>query len=263
MLNQYVVDIEKLPKEYQIDNISMHNFSFYSATDGIIRFYGNKKISIEEKYDFIIIHKNKQYQWLLAEAFEEFEDFIENIYAYIGFKDNNLWLLSDFGNITLDILKTKDYSWFQEKSKNKKNVPQSILERLRMIFPKIADIDVNNKLNVNLKLAIILIENLRHIAVHKNGIVDNKDEFIKSTLQKAGLYNNGNPKTEYTQLISQYFGTSEHENYILLLEITHRPHPNLAFEISTNMFESLTNYLLAYAFVCVETIVDRFNDRTS
>ena len=260
-LNRYARDIEKLPGEYQNQNISMHNFSFYSATDGKLKFYGNKEITIEEKYKFIVIHKNKQYQWLLAEAFEEFEDFIENIYAYIGFKDNHLWLLGDFGNITLDDLKIKDYAWFQEKSKNKKNVPQSMLERLRLVFPKIANLDTNNQLDVNLKLAIVLTENLRHVIVHKSGIVDSQDEFIKSTLQKAGLYNNGNPKAEDSKFIAQYFGTSEYENYISLLEMTHRPYPNLAFEVNTNIFESLTNYLLAYADICYEAIAEHFNDQ--
>jgi hypothetical protein len=62
--------------------------TFYDAITGNVIFYDHKKLSIEDRYLHIFIHKNKQYQWLLAEAYEEYEDYLENIYAYYG-KVNN------------------------------------------------------------------------------------------------------------------------------------------------------------------------------
>jgi len=178
-LNEFAINMKKQPKEIQEIGKSLHNLSFKSAIDGNHIFYDFKKISIEENYQSVIFYKNKQYMWLLAEAYEEFEKFIEKVYAFIGFKNNNLWPLVDYGKITLPELNQKDYVWFLERAKNKQGTPQSILSYYRNNLSEIAKVESKNALKINLKLAIILIENLRHIIVHNHGIVENKDDFIK------------------------------------------------------------------------------------
>ena len=48
-------------------------------------FYGYKERRLEDQKRAVWRHKNKQYQWLLAEAYELFEDFIESAYGFAGF----------------------------------------------------------------------------------------------------------------------------------------------------------------------------------
>ncbi|MFA6465883.1 MAG: hypothetical protein WCT30_09015, partial [Desulfurivibrionaceae bacterium] len=114
-------------------------------------------------------------------------------------------------------------------------------------FPELVTVEANNKYEINLALAISLIEKLRHIIVHKGGKVDSRDSFIKSTTENCGLYNNGNISVENLEFIKQFFGNNKYQNLITLLEI--RILPNIPFDFHVNLFEKLTGYLLAYAFL--------------
>lgn len=245
-------EIRKLGK-LENQEISSNNFYYRPLEGGELNFYKYKTTSAEERVDFLVIYKDKQYQWLLAEAYEEFEDFLENIYAHIGFKDNNLWKCNDFGNTTINDLQSKDYVWFQEQSKQQKI--KYILNRLKDVFPEIKKIDQNNAMNVNLKLAIALIEQLRHVIVHKNGVVNVKEEFIKTVLEKAGLYNNGKPKLDNRDFIEKYFGGGKDENHIRLLDF-----PQGNGFTTVNVFQTLTNYLLSYSFFITETIKNEIDN---
>lgn len=52
---------------------------------------GGKDISFSERFDIIRFHQNKQYQWLLVEAYEAFIDFVDSLYATLGVNDNDFW----------------------------------------------------------------------------------------------------------------------------------------------------------------------------
>lgn len=230
--------------------ISSNNF-YYQPLDGKagLKIYGQKTTTVKERNDFLVIYKNRQYQWLLAEAYEEFEDFIGNIYAYIGFKDNELWKCSDFGNITINNLKSQKYIWFQEQSKKQKI--KYVLNRLRDIFSEIKEISKNNTMNVNLEVAIALIEHLRHIIVHKNGMVDKKEDFVKKVLEKVGLYNSGNPTSDNRHFIEKYFGVRNDCSLVRLLDS-----PTKYPGININVLKDLTDYLLAYSFF-IKKIIEK------
>ena len=79
---------------------SLHNMTFRTAQNGAPYFFSHQKISIDDKKKAIVFHKNKQYQWLLAEAYEVFVDFVEHAYAFAGHANNDFWLLSDYGSIS-------------------------------------------------------------------------------------------------------------------------------------------------------------------
>jgi hypothetical protein len=226
--------------------------TFYDARTGIIKFYNHKKRSLEDRYLHVLLHKNKQYQWLLAEAYEEFEDYLENIYAYYGGINNAFWPLQDYGNISLSELGNKDYAWYAEQAKKKKDIPHSILNRFRKQFPELMTVEATNKLEINLSLAVTLIEKLRHVIVHKGGKVSSKEAFIKLTTQQSGLYNNGNISRDYVNFINLFFGQNEYENLITLLEI--RVQPEIPLDIHVSLFDKLTGYLMAYAFLIYEYI---------
>ena len=143
---------------------------FYDAKTGEARsIFGRREISVEDRMKAVVLHKNKQYQWLLVEAYEAFEDYIEDVYAYAGLIDKNLWPCRHFGNISLSELSNKDFNWFRNKIDTIRN-KDSISNQFRKVFSNIEEIETKNELNINLKLTIVLIENLRHIIVHKGGM---------------------------------------------------------------------------------------------
>ena len=256
-LNEYANNLKSNP-ELQEHSKSLHNMSFYDLKTGDNIFYGFKELSVGDRYLHVLLHKNKQYQWLLAEAYEEFEDFIENIYAFYGSINNSFWPLKDYGSISLSELNEKNYDWYLEQARKKKDTPKSILNRFRKQFPELTKVEVNNKLDTNLSLVITLVEKLRHIIVHKGGSVDNKNEFIKLVTQESGLYNNGNINPQHIELINQFFGENEYENLITVLEV--RVQPEIPLDIYVSLFGKLTNYLMAYAFFLCKQIQGSIDD---
>ncbi len=242
--------------EFQNLSTSLHNMTFIDAKTGEVVFYKHKELSTEDRYLNILVHKNKQYQWLLAEAYEEFEDYIENIYAYYGKHNRSFWPLNDFGNTSISELDEKDFCWYLEKTKKKKDIPHSVLERLRKEFPSLSYIEKTNKLKVDLSFVVVLIEKLRHAIVHNGGRITNKNDFIKATTKKAGIYNNGNVVQEHLELIDCFFGNDKYENMITLLEINMKPEP--PFDIHICRFNMLTGFLMADAYLIYECIKSRF-----
>lgn len=109
--------------EYKEVSLSTHNMTFRNARFGQAHFYHHKSLSIEDCQQEVVFRKNRQYQWLLAEAYEEFEDYLHKVYAYYaycGFIDANFWPLSDYGNIKLSERDSLDFNWYVEQSHKKK-----------------------------------------------------------------------------------------------------------------------------------------------
>ncbi|MBI9056001.1 MAG: hypothetical protein JEY96_19425 [Bacteroidales bacterium] len=172
-----------------------------------------------EMIEKVFLYKNKQYQWLLAESFELFKDYLEEIYALIGYLSYENWPLKDFGNIYLEELKKKKYDYFLSQAKIKKDSFNSILNKLREIFPNYKDNEVDNKLGKNIKMYLALIEIFRHVIVHLGGKVKDRDLIVEKILKKSGYWNNGNANDEYVKFILSFFGANEEANTIMLVEI--------------------------------------------
>jgi hypothetical protein len=213
---------------------SFHNMSFINARTGETKFYNFKKLSIEKRYLHVLLHKNKQYKWLLVEAYEEFNDYLENICAYY-----------------------EGINEAFEKAKKGKDTPKSILERFRIHFPRLQAVESKNKLQVNLYLAITLIAELRHVIVHEGGIVSSKKDFIKKTTMKCDLYNNGNISQNYINFINQFFGKNDYKNLITLLEIKIKN--EIIYDINIYPFDVLIDYLMSYAYLIYEHINSSIN----
>lgn len=202
------------------------------------------KRTLEELMLAAHLHKNKQYQWLLAESYELFEDCLESLYAYVGYKNTEFWPLKDFGGIKLSELRFKDYEYFLNQSKSKRNAPASIINAFRNTYTELKRLETDNELGVNLYVAINLIASMRHNIVHLGGVVQDKDEFVKSVLENCGLYNSGNPAVEYLQLINGYFGKNEYRNTIILTETA--VDVEFPLPVYVDELKETCSYLLAY-----------------
>ena len=66
--------------------------------------YSFRESFAEDRFRIVEKQKNKQYCWLLVEAYEDFVDYIESIFAYLGKRDPNAWPMEDYGNVKLSEL---------------------------------------------------------------------------------------------------------------------------------------------------------------
>ena len=249
--HEYSESLANNPKQKVISQ-SLDNMYFHCARSGRLKIFDQKKSSVEDRKLAVIMHQNKQYQWLLAEAYECFEDYLESMYACAGFADKSLWPLCDFGNISINELNNQDFNFFLEQSRKKRDVPRSILRQFRNVFPELKELEIKNKLKINLHLALTFIELLRHIIVHKNGWVSDKDEFTEKVIQKVGLFNNGRYKSAHANFIKSYFGDKKYKNMILLLEIRDDDQSGAYLSPFNNLF----GYLMSYSFLIYEFLLE-------
>ncbi|MFI8606665.1 hypothetical protein ACIGCP_19520 [Cellulophaga baltica] len=258
-------EIEKLIKlkektELKLsENKSNHTTYFFFIQDaktGEIERYSTNKKTLEDKIKDVFLQQNRQYQWALSESYEIFKDYVISIYAYMGFTDRNKWPLKDFGTILFSELENKNFDYFIKQAQIKKDIPESILNRIRATYPEYKIIESNNKLEKNLLLEIILIEHLRHLIVHCQGMTTDKTGIINNILKKAGLWNNGKNNENY-DYISSFFGVKSLNNTINLLEIEQQNEtgfPNKYFDVLGNLINSLTSVsYLIYSEIKKET----------
>ena len=116
-----------------------------SPLNGEMIIIGTHSSSINENLEALKFHQNQQYQWLLTEVYENFEDYLDLLYAHIGYIDNNFWPLNDFGAISFDEIENKDIEWFISRVKEKKGRPQSIIKQIRKKIPAMLHYE-NNEL---------------------------------------------------------------------------------------------------------------------
>lgn len=242
--------------------MSMMNFNFRSALDGSHIQYGHRRQNVEEVSLALELHLNKQNQWLLAEAYEEFEDFLEAAYASAGYSNNSFWPLSDYGNISLTQLPEKGWDWYLERAKSKKNRPESILSHFRAKLPKFAAAEKDNALGIDLSLSIALITQLRHRIVHSAGKVRDREPFVKGVLESVGLYANGKPAAEHRAYVEGYFFEYPYGDTIGLLD---RRHPDSMgpIKIYVSVFDHLVSKLLASAHLLTFFLLERTESNMS
>ena len=107
-LSEYIEQLSNF-EDSAIPFLSMQSMYFQELSTGEVVRYGFIESSADDQRIRTSRHKNRQYGWLLVEAYEEFEDFLERIYAYIGKNRRNAWYLEDFGRAKLPELDAKPF----------------------------------------------------------------------------------------------------------------------------------------------------------
>lgn len=224
--------------------LSAHNMSFIDPYSHESIVYNVESISVEERFLQLTVRKNREYQFLLMEAYEIFEDTIEEIYAYLGMKDFNFWPLKEIKGSTKENLARKDFNFFKTKASERKGGAIRIATKLIDYFKINPKID-----NVSLKQRIIFIEKLRHIIVHKRGYISNPIEFTNKVAIDSGTYNNNNINQSLIDYIKFHVSKKEYGNFIILDEY---PIPTpFPIGMEHNRFENLINNLM----ICVYLII--------
>lgn len=153
----------------------------------------------------------------MVEAYEAFEDYLSRLYAYIGYKDHTFWFAKDFGDISIDELKTKDLKWFENRVKNKEKKPESIYMHFRKKMPLIELFEKNNPQNIDYKFKILLISKLRHQIVHTRGIISDIDNFTGEIL-KPWSQEKKEAKQKHKDDIFYYLREEDSKYHVWLLD---------------------------------------------
>lgn len=248
---QFLVQAEESRKVVPGDElsgvVSFHNMTFRKAETGEICSFALHFVDIEKGKRDIFLQKNKLYLWLFAELYERFEDFLEEAYAWAGYCDNDFWPLSDYGGISLSQLSSKNYEWFLNQAHQKKGTPKSITSRFREKLPRLAQVEVENALGINYRLAIELVEQLRHLIVHKGGVAQDRNKFIQMTLEKCGLYNGGKPNAVHVKFVESFFGVDKTANSIVLIELPVKTGNSFDGFFHVDMFDRAAGIIMSYA----------------
>ena len=223
--------------------ISLHNHFFEDAISGRAVFYGFHEVTVDNAIKNLVHHTNRQHQWLLVEAYESFEVFVNRAYAFMGLDFPTHWPLRDFGDIQLTEVRKQNFQWYLERSREKKGAPLSMLRQFKKTLPRMANLELSNRINCDFLVAVMLIGQMRHCIVHTRGIIPDKATFAAELLRKLG--HSGAGMTKHLKFIDETLLVGE-EGAIQLLTAT-VPDSTSPIQFHDYLFDDMVRYLLMYA----------------
>lgn len=231
---------------------SLSNFFYPNPQTGDQQLYSHKKTSIQETIDLTYLYKNRQYQWLLSEAFEAFEQFVKAVYVICGVEDADFWHSE---HMRKNFPENPTHEDFAEAAKFL--TVTKILNRVRVKVPSISQYETGHLVLGHLKFYLTLIEKIRHISVHANGVTSDKEKVVIDILRGCNALDGSEAEAIARASIENYFGTGDYENHILLLEQKVNIHPVISSHI--NRQEYLANKMLSYSHLLVFEVASFFD----
>lgn len=231
---------------------SFDKMYYHCPKSGETKLYYNCEDSLQDRKNKVWLHRNKNYQWLLAEAYEAYEIFLRKIYAYVGSINPSHWPLSDFGDAKLNELENKGYEWYLQQANKKRNdFPNSVLKELRSLLPQIEVFEKSNKNEINLRVVLKTIEKFRHSIVHQGGKINDLNLLITKIKDECKVPKTSpEARTVETYVIRHTQQISE-QTTIVLIE---RGVTGLPNEFSYNRFETLIQYMVSYCALLAEEV---------
>ncbi|HBV7029290.1 TPA: hypothetical protein MD441_002419 [Escherichia coli] len=175
---------------------------------------GYTRTDLSEKIKLCEVLKNKQYQWVITEAYELFEDYIKKIYAHTVSIHDHFWSPSEFKNVQIE--QNGDMEAYYNAIKRNNKAPKKILKVFRRKLPNFRDVEINNKIGKNYRFEITLIELLRHTIVHNAGKFTDTEKFITKVLDESSI--SGKTRNNLEIEIRQYIAKEKDSDIIMLLE---------------------------------------------
>ncbi|MCX2708343.1 MULTISPECIES: hypothetical protein [unclassified Pseudomonas] len=236
---------EQLPEWVDKENHGPHYFVRYSSPSTSEEVtVKTKTYKLEDQIELNTLHKLKTYQWLLAEAYEAFEDFIDLVYADCGRRGSNLWVRPDGwkhdGSNNLD-----HYYNIRRKTKG---TPYVQLKALRERSSHFREFEI--KEGNNYRIVFVLIEKLRHLIVHEGGYCLNFETLMQSIQREL----NGMSMKDVRPYVESYFIPHREALLIDLLEYPVEDGPGAVIGAYHDCMSSMFNTLLEYALLVKESI---------
>lgn len=164
-----------------------------------------KSHTLEEELEHNSLQMLKTYHWLLADAYEAFEDFLVKAYAYCGLEGISIWQRPSKWNRE-GSRKIKDYETERK--------PYGYIKAFRQGSPYFAKYETDSPTGTNYRVAFVLVEKLRHITVHSEGYHEN----MKSLVDNMQAELAGEDITLVRDYVNSHFILHEGRNLIDLLE---------------------------------------------
>lgn len=248
---KYLAEIEEHTKKHSdIDLYSSKRPAYFDILNKHEKIISDLRVdkSLEQISKDIFFHYNKQMQWFLVEAYEMYEKFIEQLYAIMGYLDNNFWNVSDFGEVQLSDILNKSEEWFFEQIKKKKEKPYSIIK----VFEKRLNIKQyfdKKSPSTNYDFLMQFISEFRHAIVHDKGFLDKT--VLKDKLFKVQGIIGQELIKKYEDFIDFYYDENEYGNLICLNtvidDVTIR-----GLLTNYNRRLILTQHVLSYAYLLTQ-----------
>lgn len=188
--------------------VSREAFIFDNPFTGIPEKYGFRSASVEDLKRLTYWHKNSQYCWLLMSAFEKFEEFLKASYR----------------EITGRVCKTLN----------------PMLVHFSENYPGIKAAEMSNAFGVNLRVAVHLVEKMRHAIAHSQGTVENPEKFVAKVINDSGI---GASRRDHEAFVSQFISESK----IFIVEVPANNNPS--FPLFYDQYRILVSYLISYAYL--------------
>jgi hypothetical protein len=203
-----------------------------------------KTYKLQDQIELNTLHKLKTYQWLLAEAYEAFEDFIEIVYADCGVRGSSLWVRPDGWKYD----RSKDLSHYYNPRRKNKGTPYLQLKALRERSAHFREYEARK--GNNYRVAFVLIEKLRHLIIHNGGYCKDFDALIKS--MQAELSNVS--MRDVRSYVESYFVSHRGAKLVDLLEFPVDEGPGAVIGAYHDTMSSLFSTLIEYALLIKECI---------
>jgi hypothetical protein len=188
--------------------VSREAFGFDNPFTGKLEKYAFRTATIEELKLLTYWHKNSQYCWLLMSAYEKFEKFLSSSYFVATGKCSR----------TLNPM----LSYFSDN------------------FSEIKTREAKNAFGINLRVAVLLVEKMRHAIAHNQGLVPDSTEFTSKVIRQSGI---SNDRELHEEFVSQFV----FENKVFMLEVPASNHPIL--KTFHDQYRILVSYLISYAYL--------------
>ncbi|NWD47802.1 hypothetical protein [Pseudomonas gingeri] len=232
---------------------SVNRMHFNNARTGELAAFGGSTQTTDQCIEAAITHKNKQYQWLLAEAYEAFDKYLTHSYVFLGMENFSVWPLSDYGNNRLSDLTSMGWSGRLELLKNTKSKVDHILKQLRKCYPEFARSETTNALEINFRVLIVMCQKFRHHIVHDGGYINDPDSLTKKILDEASI--NGRARDAQERFIRSYIGQSDGLTVVNLLEVESEVAPLAGLGAHYDICDQLLKLLVSYAHLIKESSV--------
>lgn len=192
--------------------IGNYAFGFDNPFTGQLEKYAFRKTSVIDLKNLTLRQKNNQYCWLLSNAFEKFECYVKNVFEIITGQD-------------------------APRELNK------ILAYFSNNYPELNRNEKTNKIEIHLKVAVLLVEKLRHAIVHDQGQIKDSDVFTSKVIKQSGVNNN---RVEHSEFIQQFILDGK-------VHIVEQPIiDGFSLPRYHDVFRYLVSYLIAYAYLTKE-----------
>lgn len=209
---------------------SASNMLFQSALTGDSLSFGGRLANLDQSIEAAHLHRNKLYQWLIAEASEALDRFLLECYAAVGTADFAFWPLSDYGNKLISEVKELSAEERVALVQSKQNRTTHILNQFRRYLSDFERHETDNSLKINLRLFVCMTQKLRHAIVHNGGHIQDVDKFVEDTVNAAVIVKN-KEKEKADSHIRSFFSYFEGRATINLLEVKVNGHPLNNFSI--------------------------------